>query len=328
MTLASQEKLVGSLALRSPGPMPDLWQARAYTRLSAVYATAREIPFDNTSRIVFFSDCHRGDNSKADAFAANEALYLTALKHYYHRGFNYIEVGDGDELWKNVRFSQVLHAHRRTFDMLHQFDAEGRLHIVLGNHDISGQQRHRVDKDGIIAEEGLILHHAQTGQRLFVVHGHQADFKSDELSAVSRLMVRHVWRRLQLLGFSNLQNHFQDLKWRLDSRTAVELLTWLSQLLHAKKQIERRIISWIAANRQTLICGHTHRPMFAGYGTPPYFNTGSCVIPGTLTGLELQDGALTLVQWSARPGAKAGQALEVKRAPLAPSRKLCQLPVA
>ena len=325
MTLASQETLIGTLALRSPGPVPDLWQTWAHTRLSAVYAAAREIPFDDTSRIVFFSDCHRGDNSKADAFAANEALYLNVLEQYYHRGFNYIEVGDGDELWKNGRFSQVLHAHRRTFDLLHQFDAEGRLHIVLGNHDILGHQRHRVNKDGIIAEEGLILRHMQTGQRLFVVHGHQADFKSDELCAVSRLMVRHVWRRLQLLGFNNFLNRLQDLKQNLNSRTVVELPTWISQLFQTKKSIERRIISWIAANRQTVICGHTHRPMCAGYGKPPYFNTGSCVLPGTLTGLELQDGTLTLVQWSARPDAKSGQTIAVKRATLAPSRKLCRI---
>ncbi len=325
MTLASQETILGTLPLRSPGPVFDPWQTWAHTRLGAVYEAAREIPFDDTSRFVFFSDCHRGDNSKVDAFAANEALYLNVLQHYYQRGFSYIEVGDGDELWKNVRFSQILHAHRRTFDLLHQFDTTGRLHIVLGNHDISGHQRHCLDKDGIIAEESLILRHVQTGQSLFIVHGHQADFKSDELYAVSRLMVRHIWRRLQLLGFSNLLNYLKDPRRHLDSHTDIEFPAWISQLFHAKKSIERRIISWIEANRQTVICGHTHRPMCAGYGKPPYFNTGSCVIPGTLTGLELQDGALTLVKWSAHPGAKPGQAIAVKRTPLAPSRKLCQI---
>ena len=33
----------------------------------------------------------------------------------------------------------------------------------------------------------------------------------------------------------------------------------------------------------------------------PYFNTGSCVFPSYITGLELVDGALSLVGWRVEP---------------------------
>jgi len=51
----------------------------AHRRLTEVFEAAQRVPFDDDSRIVFFSDCHRGDNSRADGFARNKALFLHAL---------------------------------------------------------------------------------------------------------------------------------------------------------------------------------------------------------------------------------------------------------
>ncbi|MBN1262191.1 MAG: serine/threonine protein phosphatase, partial [Anaerolineae bacterium] len=70
------------------------------SRLSGVLASAPEIPFTDDDRFIFFSDCHRGDNSWADDSAHNQSLMFHALQHYYREGFTYIEVGDGDELWE------------------------------------------------------------------------------------------------------------------------------------------------------------------------------------------------------------------------------------
>jgi len=37
---------------------------------------------------------------------------------------------------------------------------------------------------------------------------------------------------------------------------------------------------------------------FTAPGEPAYFNTGCCIIPGRITGIELQDGQLSLVKWT------------------------------
>ena len=275
----------------------------AHRRLTEVFEAAERVPFDDSSRFVFFSDCHRGDNSRADGFARNEELFLHALNHYYREGFTYIEVGDGDELWKNRRFSAIRRAHGRIFDLLHQFDRQSRLHLIVGNHDIQGNQRNRVEKDGIIAHEGVILHHCRTGQQILVVHGHQVDFKSDRLHAVGRFAARYFWRRLQLLGLGSGPSRAYDSQNR--------------------EKIRRRVIEWLQANRRIVICGHTHRPMCAAYGTPPYFNTGSCVYSGYITGLEIQNGEIALVKWSARPEARQKRGTQrIEREPMAPPRKL------
>jgi UDP-2,3-diacylglucosamine pyrophosphatase LpxH len=323
MTIAEKRAITGTWPSRWPGLIPDVWGTRAQARLTDVFETAQEITFNDASKIVFFSDCHRGDKSKADNFSGNEKLYLAALNHYYREGFSYVEVGDGDEMWKNGCFSDILHAHRRTFDLLHKFDRQDRLHIILGNHDIRSYQHKRVEKDGIIAKEGLVLRYTRTGQRIFVAHGHQADFKNDRLCATSRLVVRHFWRRLQLLGFETVLCHADTIGRRIRGPTSPDQFG--DPLFNRKilsKIIERRIVGWVRARRQIIICGHTHRPMSAGYDAPPYFNAGSCVFPGVITGLEIQNGEITLVKWSCYPGARNGGMLRVKRERLAPPRKI------
>jgi UDP-2,3-diacylglucosamine pyrophosphatase LpxH len=302
MTTISEGLGLGTLPRRYPQLAEKCWRSFAHRRLTAVLKSAKPVPFDDSSPIVFFSDLHRGDDSRADAFARNKELFLHALTHYYRNGFTYIEVGDGDELWKNRRFSDIVRAHRCVFDLLHKFNQENRLHLILGNHDISGSRQNQIEKDGIATHEGLILLHARTGQQIFVVHGHQADFTSDRLYITSRFLVRHVWKYVQLLGFVQTAT-------RADRRQK-----W--------GKIEQRIIAWVQNHQQITICGHTHHPMSAGYGAPPYFNTGSCVYPGYITGIEFQDGEIMPVKWTAQPGTRQSEAPLVKRELIAPPKKL------
>ena len=255
----------------------NILRTRAYRRMTQALQAAKSILFDDHSRLVFFSDLHRGDGSRADAFAQNEELFIQALRHYYRKGFTYVEVGDGDELWQNRRLGAVKRAHRRTFDMLHTFAAENRLHLIFGNHDIQGFQRRRMKKDGLTADEGLILHHARTDQEIFVVHGHQVDFKSDGIYRISRFVIRHVWRHIQNLGFTDVASTMEE------SRN--------------RGTLRQRVSEWIETHKKMVICGHTHTPKTPQLGDVPYFNAGSGVFDGYITGLEIQNGEIALVKW-------------------------------
>jgi len=53
-----------------------------FRRLNQVREAAKRIPIDNDSRIIIFSDCHRGDYGWADDFAKNQNLFYYAL--YLH----------------------------------------------------------------------------------------------------------------------------------------------------------------------------------------------------------------------------------------------------
>jgi UDP-2,3-diacylglucosamine pyrophosphatase LpxH len=276
--------------------LSNLLRTRAHRRLTQAFRAAKTVLFDDSSRLVFFSDLHRGDNSRSDAFAQNEDLFLQALAHYYREGFAYVEVGDGDELWQNRRFSAVKRAHRRTFDLLLTFTAQNRLHMIYGNHDIQGFQHRQIKKDGLTAHEGLILQHAQTGQRIFVVHGHQVDFKSDGIYHISRFVTRHIWRHLQNLGFSDVATSAGE------SRN--------------RGRLRERVSEWIDVHKQMVICGHTHEPKFAADGAPPYFNTGSGVFDGYITGLEILNGQIAPIKWRRSGGGQTERWL------LAPPRGL------
>ncbi|MFH1974991.1 MAG: hypothetical protein ABIJ52_05440 [Pseudomonadota bacterium] len=57
-----------------------------------------EIELNAESRYIVFSDCHRGNGSAGDEFAANSMVYKFALAYYLREGFSYIELGDAEEL--------------------------------------------------------------------------------------------------------------------------------------------------------------------------------------------------------------------------------------
>ena len=45
------------------------------------------------------------------------------------------------------------------------------------------------------------------------------------------------------------------------------------------------------------IVGHTHRPRFPEPGDIAYFNDGSCVHPRSITGIEIEEGHISLIKW-------------------------------
>ena len=98
------------------------------TRFNRAYKNAPRVPFNDLSKFVLFSDCHRGDNSFADDFANNRNIYYHALKNYYDNGFTYCELGDGDELWENIDFKSIFEAHKNVYELLQLFFNENRLY--------------------------------------------------------------------------------------------------------------------------------------------------------------------------------------------------------
>jgi predicted phosphodiesterase len=265
------------------------------TRLARAFNNAKRITFNNTSKFILFSDCHRGDNSFADDFANNRNIYFHALKHYYQEGFQYFELGDGDELWENLSFESLLFAHKNVYLLMKQFHDEGRLHMIWGNHDMVYRNEKYVEKYlntyfdpktgkdedlfcDIKYHEGIILKHSETEQELFLCHGHQADWWNYLFWKWSRFMVRILWKPLNVMGIADPTSPAKNYK---------ELI-----------KVERRTKKWITENDNLItIAGHTHRPRFPEPGDIAFFNDGSCVHPRSITGLEIENGKISLIKW-------------------------------
>lgn len=285
MTTISSDTAWGAF----PATAQTRWQERVFRRFDRVLATSPEIPFDDSSRIVFFSDCHRGDNGRSDAFKRNASLFLQVLQHYDNNGFSYVEVGDGDELWQNRSLRVIRAAHARVFEMLHRLQQQNRLHLIFGNHDVSGAHPEQMEKDGMLAREGLVLRHRHTRQSIFVVHGHQADLTSYGAYGMSRFLVRYIWSTMQRVGLARVNTDINRAEGQGRLEKGVGL--WLDS---EQVRVEQRIREWTVARRQVVICGHTHMPAFSSH----YFNTGTCIYPGYITGLEIQGGEISAVKWT------------------------------
>jgi len=266
------------------------------TRLTRAYNNAKRIDFDDSSKIILFSDCHRGDNSFADDFSNNRNIYFHALKQYYQEDYTYIELGDGDELWENLTFEQILAAHKNVYQLMQMFHTKGRLHRIWGNHDMVYRDKSYVKKHlykyfderfgceeelfpDIEIHEAVVLRHTDTKKEIFLSHGHQADWWNYLFWRWSRFLVRILWKPLQVLGIADPTSPAKNYK---------ELM-----------KIERRIKKWIAANSNIMtIVGHTHRPRFAHPEDKfPFFNDGSCVHPRSITGIEIENGRISLIKW-------------------------------
>lgn len=184
-------------------------------RLTRAYKEAKSIQFTNQDKFILFSDCHRGDGSFADDFANNRNIYVHALNQYFKNGFQYIELGDGDELWENMFFKDILDANKNVFLLLKKFYLQNKLHMIYGNHDMvyrnpsivkkyfaeyfdTGEGKNMPLMPYLKFHEAIVLENSETGQELFLTHGHQADFFNYVGWKFNRFFVRILWKPLQV----------------------------------------------------------------------------------------------------------------------------------
>lgn len=285
------------------------------SRINEAFMDAPTLPLDKDSKYILFSDCHRGSGNHNDNFLKNQNLYFAALNHYYEMGYHYIELGDGDELWENRCMKQIISIHSNIFWLLSKLYKDNRLHMVYGNHDIIKRKEtftkeactsfYQPDKRQTIPllpdvtyHQGLILQNLEENISLYLTHGHQADILNSDLWRLSRFLVRYIWKPMESFGI-------------LDPTSAAKNNT-------KKQKTERKLTHWAKKHKKILVAGHTHRPMLPTAEFPYYVNTGSCVHPRCITGVEITNMCFTLIKWtvSTREDLSLAVAREVLAGPI------------
>ena len=231
-------------------------------------------------RIVIFSDCHRGAGTWNDSFLNNKTIYEAAMSYYYDGGFCYIELGDGDELWENRRFSDIQEIHKDIFNILKRFEKEKRLFMLWGNHDRIKEKTNPLSPMLPVCSESLIIQNPENGCRFNLIHGHQVDPLNNQFWKLARWLVRYFWKPLELSGIKDPTSSARN--------------------YGKRKAVETRMSNWAKYHNTNLISGHTHRPTIPPPGsTSGYYNSGSCVHPDTITCIEIVNGQITLIKWAA-----------------------------
>ena len=269
---------------------------KTYRLLSKVYENSKVILYDNYSKFVIMSDCHRGSGNSADNFLKNQYIVIAALKEYYGKNFTYIELGDGDELWENRCMEEIIEVHSNVFELLSKFYKSNRMYMIYGNHDMQKSDKEFLEChyngyyceirkrafslfDSIKTYEGIILENKYNDKhRIFLVHGHQGDLINDKLWKLGRFLVRYIWKPLEIWGVNDPTRAAKNYK--------------------KKNKIEQKLIKWSKENKTMLISGHTHRPSFSNLNEDMYFNSGSCIHPSAITAIEIEYGCISLVKWS------------------------------
>jgi UDP-2,3-diacylglucosamine pyrophosphatase LpxH len=227
----------------------SLGKRAIWERLSALWFDDEARTLETKGRkYAILSDIHLGDGRDADDFHGNEPVLLAALDHYRDQGYALILLGDIEELWQFdlwpivERYGSTIYAKVREF-------GDERVYRVFGNHDHEWggyeDPTKASSKQPGLADEVLKLKDGNGDQRLLLVHGHQGSIESDKYAWFSRFFVRLFKGIEPIAKLSGLYGHSSATK---------------SQVT---KDYERTLYAWAKRNRVILICGHSHRAIFA-----------------------------------------------------------------
>lgn len=220
--------------------------------LSKLKQKAPERAIDiRSERWVIFSDHHRGVGDGADDFAVCKESYTSALKSYFDQDYGLILLGDVEEFWENT-LSSVISKYRDVLNLEKQFHAKEKLIKIWGNHDdawnhLSQVKKHLFPFFNNIRTYEAITFKAVIGKRkvgdILLVHGHQGSSASDRFAGISRWFVRVIWRNVQRMF--NIPLSTPSVSKELKDKHDIAMHTWAS-----------------SQEKQILICGHTHQPVF------------------------------------------------------------------
>jgi UDP-2,3-diacylglucosamine pyrophosphatase LpxH len=286
------------------------------------------------ARFVIFSDLHRGVRDGADDFLRCEKAYSAALGYYLESGYTLIVLGDAEELWE-CRPAPVVDSYRATLLLEAEFLKQDRYYKMYGNHDDYWEKESGIRTllmpifgPSLQIKENLRLLFEQ-GQavtnEIFLVHGHQGDYLSDQSRKISKWFVRYVWRPFQRLTKLKLTTPAKDYKLRdehsiamyrwavkksglalIAGHTHLPVFEIRAQLRTIEKELEAARLAGettrVAELRARLELARARARERDGRGfsmaKPCYFNTGCCSFSdGDVTGIEIADGQIKLVRW-------------------------------
>ena len=211
--------------------------------LYTTYEQAAVLRVRNRDRLVILSDLHVGNGGRGDDFRKNASLFFEILRrHYLPQGYSLILNGDIEELHR-FSLQEIERGWPELYALYDAFDREGRLHKIIGNHDMVLPLYREYPYHDRLLQALKIRYRDDT---LFVFHGHQASGFQTRFNVLVGLSLRYVARPLGIKSYSVSQNRLRQYR------------------------MERRVYAFSNANRIASVVGHTHRPLFESLSKVDY----------------------------------------------------------
>ncbi len=201
-----------------------------------------------SKKYAILSDLHFGDGGPADDFRNNIEAMKRLLHHYSENDFRIILLGDIEELWQFDLDMIKKRYDTEIYNLFRKFDNK-RVIRVFGNHDKDWDYPH----DPVMsnpektqgAPEALKMKDGKNDPCILLVHGHQGNIESDKNSWSSKFFVR---------AYKVIEPWLKKLKIGTHPPAIKSQVT---------KDYEQIMYAWAKENKVILICGHSHRAIFA-----------------------------------------------------------------
>ncbi|MFP4267626.1 MAG: metallophosphoesterase family protein [Spirochaetaceae bacterium] len=308
-----------------------------YNLLQRLCSKTGSIDITDDDKIVIFSDLHIGKRNSRDDFMPNSDLFMKALTDYYlPEGYTLILNGDIEELHR-YSLNEISEKWQDLYLIFDKFAEKGRFFKIFGNHD---SKLFTLPREPV----RYTLHEAvkldYKGKTLFLFHGHQLSYYYQRFNDLMGLFLRYVAKPLRIKHYSVA--HDNRKKFTIEQRlyefasdnrmisiighTHRPLFESLSKVDELNYQIETHLRNLKGTEKDERgpiekkvrglkkeIDRHVERrgseiSLSKIYSTttviPCVFNSGCVLGKRGFTGVEIENGNISLVHWFDRNNVK------------------------
>jgi len=207
-----------------------------------------EILSTKGKRYVIFSDLHLGNGGGADNFVHNQKIMNKALRFYKEENYNLILLGDIEEFWQFSLDEIKKKYGNNIYKQIREF-GDKKVYRVFGNHDIEWKMFIDPVRNNPVgsrkSNEALKMKDINGNIKILLLHGHQGSLGSDRLGWFSRFFVRL---------FRPIEAFFHSIGFIGENSSPKSRVI---------KEYEQIFYDWAKKNKIIIICGHSHRAIFA-----------------------------------------------------------------
>ena len=298
-------------------------------KLNDVFEKSEIIPLNEHKRIIVFSDLHMGNGSSTDDFQKNSELFYRVLHDYYlKKDYTLILNGDIEEL-QRFTLQKIEIRWADLYELFDEFDAKGCLFKTVGNHDYELYSiRNRKHPYRLYPAIKL----KWNDNYILVLHGHQASNYFEQLHTLIGHLLRYVANPLKIKNRSVAHNSRKKFKTEREvyafgcsrkiitmiGHTHRPLFESLSKIDELKYRIENLVRKYPGSDtsirkeieeqveKYKTVLAHLYEKheetsllssLYNQLVIPSLFNSGCVIGKRSITGLEIDDGKIALVQW-------------------------------